>query len=86
VNPVEPKIEDGFQLIIFGINQQKDYHPLPAAVNDTGTVVTEWELSAEDLAMIFEGGRIKLQIAFTGVHQGKPLSPIKIEVIKDASD
>lgn len=80
MNPVEPKLHPGGQLIVFAENQPP-YIPLPASVDSVGSVVTEWEFSAEELEMIMNGGRLRLYILFTSVHNGVPLSPIKLEIL-----
>lgn len=65
---------------VFGTNQA-EYFALPASVDANGTIMTEWELSAEDLQTILEGGRIRLWVCYTGVNRGEPLTPIALEVI-----
>lgn len=67
--------------MVFGRGQAA-YLELPAAVDDQGTVITEWEFTASELAVILNGGRLRVTILHTGVHQGVPLSPMKLEVIK----
>ena len=81
MNPVEPKLHPGGQLMIFA-KDQEPYTPLPASVDSVGSVITEWEFTAEELQQIMTGGRIRLYILFTSVHNGVPLSPIKIEVVE----
>lgn len=81
MNPVEGPLHDKAQRVIFGVNQEKDYFQLPASVDVHGTVMTEWELTAEELSMILNGGRVRLWMLFTGVTVGRPLTPIKLEVV-----
>lgn len=89
MNPVSPStmIEDG-KLVIFGYGQP-EYIPLPASVNPSGLVMTEWELSAEELQCLFTGGRIRLWI-WKGVAHVCPhcstqipalLSPVRVEAV-----
>lgn len=63
--------------IVFAADQPQ-YDPLPAAIDNKGLVMTEWELSAEDLAKIVNGGRVRLWIwTFR-----QPLQPIQMEVVE----
>lgn len=82
MNPVEPKLHPGGQLIVFA-KDQPPYQPLPASVDAVGSVVTEWEFSAAELEQIMNGGRLRLYILFTGVNNGIPMSPIKAEIVND---
>jgi len=76
VTPVQPQaMHEGASLVIVG-KDQKEYEPLPAAVSPDGLVMTEWELSAEELAAIFAGGRIRLWI-YTN---GRGMNPVQLEV------
>lgn len=63
--------------VVFAANQP-EYDPLPAAMDMTGLVMTEWELSAEDLMTILNGGRVRLWI-WT---QLSPLQPVQLEVVE----
>ena len=74
--------------ILFAADQP-EYEPLPASVDGQDTVMTEWELSAEDLQCIIDGGRIRVWLLHTGivtqqaVAQGhRRLTPIKVEVVE----
>lgn len=73
--PIQPQLREGCRLVIFGASQP-EYLPLPAVVNDSGLVMTEWELTPDELQMIFMSGRIKLWI-YTG---NDPLQPVRLEV------
>ena len=62
----------------------KGYKPnvadLPAAQDDSGLTLVEYELSAEDLARLLRGGTIRLW-----VHTfGRKFPPIAIETIENA--
>lgn len=58
---------------------QPQYFPLPASVDADGCVMTEWELSAEDLANVVNGGRVRIWLHHTGVQNGTPLTPMSVE-------
>lgn len=78
--PITPKLHSGASLVTFSKDQPK-YLPLPASVDPEGTIMTEWELTANELQSILNGGRIRLTLLFTKVNLGEPLSPIKLEVL-----
>jgi len=80
MNPVEPTIHEGAVLVVFAKNQP-EYTPLPASVDGSGCVMTEWEPTEEELACLFVGGRIRLWIHGTGVQKGRPFTPVQLEVI-----
>jgi hypothetical protein len=87
MTPIEPPIPPNTIRIVFG-EAQPEYIPLPAAVSPDGAVMTEWELSAEDLSTLLEGGRIRLWI---WLHPGRcskckailgpKLQPVMLEVV-----
>ena len=77
MKPIQPIPGDGEALVIFAA-QQPEYDPLPAVVRRDGVIRTEFELSAEDLSALLNGGRIRLWIwTFK-----QPLQPIALEVIE----
>jgi hypothetical protein len=82
MRPVTPTLHDGAVAITFA-KDQPQYQQLPASVDAEGTVMTEWELSAEDLSKLLNGGRLRLWVCFTGVVQDPPvpLTPLAIEAI-----
>lgn len=59
MTPVEPTIHEGAQLVVFA-KDQKEYIPLPASVDPSGLVMTEWEPTAEELERLLCGGRIRV--------------------------
>jgi len=77
MNAVTPKnFHEGARLIVFA-KDQPEYDPLPAAVDQAGVVMTEWEFTAEELALILAGGRLRLWI-----HTFRqPLQPISLQVV-----
>lgn len=76
MTPVTPQHpHDGAQLVVFA-EHQKEYAPLPAAVSPDGVVQTEWELSAEDLSVLLNGGRVRLWLWTFG----RPIQPVMLEV------
>jgi hypothetical protein len=82
VKPVRPKLHENAHLVTFGRSQPELYFALPASVDDDGCVMTEWELSAEDLARVLDGGRVRLWLMHTGVNKGAKLTPIRLETIE----
>ncbi len=81
MNPVEPSLHQGAVLIEFA-KDQPPYMTLPASVDVNGTVMTEWEFTAEELQKVLTGGKIRLWVMFTKVHEGIPISPLRLEVIE----
>ena len=76
MTPVTPALFDGARSVVFAKDQPYDL--LPASVDARGTVMTEWEPTAEELARLMCGGRVRLW-----VHTfGHPLQPISIEAIE----
>jgi hypothetical protein len=74
---VEPSpVHENARVVTFAADQP-EYAPLIAAVDKDGLVLTEWEFSAEDLAKILDGGRLRLWL----VTHNKPLQPVALEVI-----
>jgi hypothetical protein len=78
MKPIPPKeVHPGAVPIVFA-RDQPQYDPLPAAVDSSGLVMTEWELTAEDLARVLAGGRIRLWVwTFC-----RPLQPLALEVVE----
>lgn len=74
---VPPHVHPDAVPIVFAADQPQ-YDPLPAAIDNKGLVMTEWELSAEDLSALLNGGRVRLWI-WTFRH---PLQPIQMEVVE----
>jgi hypothetical protein len=82
MNPVMPlALHENATLIVFA-KDQPPYVQLPASVDGHGTVMTEWELTAEELAILLRGGRIRLWVCYTGVADGKPLTPLAVEAVE----
>ncbi len=75
VMPAAP--HEGGILIIFA-KDQPQYMPLPASVDRQGLVMTEWEVTAEELARVLAGGRVRLWI----YSFGHPLQPVQLEVVE----
>ena len=76
MTPVKPTLHDGARLVVFA-KDQPQYIPLPASVDGDGVVMTEWELTAEELTRLFTGGRIRLWVRTFG----QPLQPVSLEAI-----
>ena len=75
MNPVEPVPHEGAQLVIFA-RDQPQYSPLPASVDASGVVMTEWLPTAEEMMRLMEGGHVRLW-TWTFHH---PLQPVRLEV------
>lgn len=63
-------------LVVIAANQE-EYIPLPAAAYDDGTMMTEWALTAEELATLMNGGHLRLWIWTFGM----PLQPVMFQVV-----
>lgn len=79
MNSVTPALHEGGYLKIFG-KDQLQYQPLPASIDGQGTFITQWELDAEELQRILDGGQIRITLLFVDLR--KPISPMKIEVVE----
>lgn len=82
MKPVTPPLHTGARLVTFGVTQPDLYYALPASVDPEGTVMTEWEPSAEDLAALMRGGRVRLWMLYTQVKDKKPMTPLHVEVVE----
>ena len=76
MTPVQPPLHDGAELIQIA-EAQDEYVTLPASVDAAGLVMTEWELTAEELAILRCGGRIRLWCHTFG----NPLQPVALEAV-----
>lgn len=82
MTPVMPTApHEGGRLVVFA-KTQPEYIPLPASVDANGLVMTEWALSAEDLAAVLNGGRVRLWV---WTH-GNPLQPVALQVVDATQD
>lgn len=78
MKPIVPTCpHEGAEIVVIA-KDQPQYDPLPAARSAHGLVMTEWELSAEELAAVVNGGRIRL---WTWTF-GQPFQPIALEVVE----
>ncbi len=80
MTPVLPAVPHEGAVLVVIAKDQPQYMPLPASVSLDGVVMTEWELSAEDLARLLNGGRVRL---WQHTH-GTPLQPISLETVETA--
>jgi hypothetical protein len=80
---ITPQLHKNGTLVVFGLQQLDHYDALPASVDNEGSVATEWQLSAEDLSCLLNGGRLRVWLLHTGVHQGLPFTPIVVETINE---
>lgn len=84
MTPVEPTtLHDGARLVIFA-KDQPEYTPLPASVDADGVVMTEWEPTADELAALFTGGRVRIWAHTLNKTpedwRRRPLQPVRVEV------
>jgi hypothetical protein len=79
MNAVEPYMLHEHAMLIVYAKNQPEYTPLPASVDADGCVMTEWEPTAEDLATLLNGGRVRIWLHGTDVQNGRPLTPMSVE-------
>lgn len=85
MTPAVPEaLHEGATLKVIA-KDQPEYLPLVASVSPDGLVMTEWEPSAEELAALMNGGRVRLWIHTYGWPlqpdtYGWPLQPVNLEV------
>lgn len=68
-------LHEGAQRIVFA-EHQPEYEPLPAGVDRQGLVLTEWELTADELERLVRGAHVRLWIYTFG----RQLQPVQLEV------
>lgn len=74
---VPPPETEGYERLVFA-KDQPEYNPLPALRRQSvrGEVLTTWELTAEELCALMDGGRVVLHVwTFNN-----PLQPLRLEV------
>lgn len=76
VKSIAPTCRDG-KAYIYG-SKQPQYEPLPARLlgGREGIVVTEWQLTEEERALIARGENIRLAVMTFGEH----LQPVHLEI------
>jgi hypothetical protein len=75
---IEPTVVHSDARRVTFTGQKPHVSDLPATMNDSGLVLTEWMLSAEDLARLLRGGTVRLW-----VHLGKArFPPVKMETVE----
>ena len=78
MQPVMPTTpHEGAHQVVFGTTQPQIYRPLPAAVSPDGLVLTEWEMSADELEALLQGGRVRIWLHTFG----GPMNPLVVEVV-----
>lgn len=75
IPPKQP--HEGGVRVVFAANQ-REYDPLPAVVDRDGVVMTEFEFTAEELATVLAGGRLRLWLYTFN----RPLQPIALEIVE----
>lgn len=76
--PIRPRPPLPGEVAVVFAEHQSEYIPLPAVINlASGLVTTEWEFTAEELAAIVAGGRLRL-VVWTF---GNPLQPVQLEIV-----
>lgn len=80
MKPVTPRSSGRGKPVVFGADQQPQYRPLPALVEErlegVVDVKTEWELTGTERNAIAHGARLKLSV----LTFGKPLQPVLLTV------
>jgi len=75
--PVTPQEhQEGGRLVIYA-EDQPEYLPLPVSKTDDGVLMSEWEPTPEERAVLAAGGRIRI---FTHTYN-KPLQPFSVEAV-----
>lgn len=80
MKPIEPpQVHENAKRIKYAANASKmrGWQELPAALDDKGLVLTEWEFSAEDLSRVLRGGTLRVWIS-SGSPQGT-IHPMAVE-------
>jgi hypothetical protein len=81
VKPIKPPDLPETRPIVFGVNQPQ-YLPLPARINRSGRVITEWELDDEDhRAVAAAGTNIDIRVRVHQITGNGPLQPIRLELV-----
>lgn len=76
MSPAEPvECPEGSRRVTYA-KDQPQYLPLPAVVDPSGVVTTEWELTVEELETLMVGGRLRLHLHTFN----QPLQPVRLEV------
>lgn len=74
---VKPDKQEGFISVTYA-KDQPEYSPLPGLLSPDGMVITEWELTAMELAHLMCGGKVRLYIqSFNGAIQ-----PVRLETVE----
>lgn len=74
MTPINPKPVDHAAFVEFA-KDQPEYLTLPAYVDIQGVVTTEWEPTADELAILLNGGNVRLRV-FTF---GRALQPVMLD-------
>ena len=77
MKPITAALHQHARLVVFA-KDQPEYEALPASVDPDGLVMTEWELTAEELATIVNGGRVRLWVYTFN----RALQPVMLEVVE----
>lgn len=77
--PIPPKNPPAGALPVIFAADQPPYDPLPGVfIHQEGQVLTEWEFTAEDLAKVLAGGRLRLWVWTFG----QALQPVAVQVVE----
>lgn len=85
MDPITPTTFEGVELVF--AKDQPPYLPLPAKVCADGRVITEWQRTEEERALIAQGENIRLHVRLfphrcdhCGTVAAPKLQPVKLEV------
>ena len=81
MKPIQPPEIEGTKATVFGVGQP-EYLPLPARVNRSGRVITEWELdTADHMAVAAAGPDIDIRVRVHQLTGNGPLQPLRVELV-----
>jgi hypothetical protein len=77
MTPVVPQgLHEGGRLTIYA-EHQPEYTPIPVSKDANGLLMSEWEPTPEERALLATGGRVRLWIHT----YNQPLQPLQMEVV-----
>jgi hypothetical protein len=74
MTPIDPQIF-GLELKVYA-KEQPEYVPLPARVDEYGTVITRWKLTWRERWKVFWSGELYITV----MTFNKPLQPIRCSI------
>jgi len=80
MDPVTPEVPHEGATIVVIAKEQAGVIPLPISVDADGLVMTEWLPTPDELFHLLNGERVRLWLYGTQIQNGRPLTPIRMEV------